>query len=164
LSDKLPVNPAALFQVFNEIGIIEQLSRTILEAHLPKGLIAPHFSVLNHLIRVADGRTLVELARAFQVPKTSMTHTVAGLEKHGLVDVRRNPNDGRSKCVWITEAGRRTRDQAIADLAPEFEVLTAKLDMARLMEILPVLSELRVFLDDHRNAEPPRDREFRKPE
>lgn len=161
MSDKTQMNPMALFQIFNEIGIIEQLSRTILEARLPKGLIAPHFAVLNHLIRVADGRTLVELARSFQVPKTSMTHTVSGLNKHGLVMVRPNPNDGRSKCVWITEEGRTLRDQVIADLTPEFQDLLSTFDTSRLMDILPVLTDLRIFLDEHRNAEAPRDRLFR---
>ena len=156
-------DPTVFFPVFNEIGIIEQLSRTILEERLPKGLIAPHFAVLNHLIRVADGRTLVELARAFQVPKTSMTHTVAGLEKHGLVDVRPNPNDRRSKCVWITGEGRAVRDRTIAALAPEFRVLAEGFDMERLRAILPVLSDLRKFLDNHRNAEPPRDRPVEDP-
>ena len=107
------------FGVFQEIGIISQLSRAILETHLPNGLLQPHFSVLNHLIRVADGRTPVELARAFQVAKTSMTHTVGVLQKHGLVDVRPNPNDRRSKCVWITRAGRDLRDGTVAAIGPE---------------------------------------------
>ena len=162
MSDKDQMHPGALFQLFNEIGIIEQLSRTILEARLPKGLIAPHFSVLNHLIRVADGRTLVELARSFQVPKTSMTHTVAGLDRHGLVKVRPNPNDGRSKCVWITDKGRALREGVIADLTPEFIELMKGFDVDRLGAILPVLTDLRVFLDEHRNAELPRDRDFRQ--
>ena len=147
-----------LFSVFNEIGIIEQLARTLLEARLPKGLIEPHFGVLNHLTRVADGRTPVELARAFQVPKTSMTHTVSGLEKHGLVEVRPNPNDGRSKCVWLTPAGRDLRNDTIAALDPDFAALAAGVDTERLRDLLPALSELREFLDHYRNAEPPRDR------
>ena len=151
-------DPQTIFPVFTEIGIIEQLSRSLLEARLPKGLISPHFSVLNHLTRVADGRTPVELARAFQVPKTSMTHTIAGLEKHGLVDVRPNPNDGRSKCVWLTDAGRALRRDVIAALAPDFAELAAGFDMDKLNAILPVLIELRIFMDNQRNAEPPRDR------
>ena len=81
-------DPAIFFEVFNEIAIIEQLSRAILEARLPHGLIAPHFTVLNHLTRVGDGRTPIQMARAFQVPKTSMTHTIKGLEGHALVDTR----------------------------------------------------------------------------
>ncbi len=83
------------FKLFNEIGIIEQLSRSSLEAHLPDGLIAPHFTVLNHLIRVQDGQTPLVLARAFQVPKTSMTHTLGGLESRGLIALKANPEDGR---------------------------------------------------------------------
>lgn len=149
---------ARVFGLFNDIGIIEQLTRTQLEARLPKGLIAPHFTVLNHLIRVADGRTPVELARAFQLPKTNITHTVAGLKQRGLVDVRPNPNDGRSKCVWITEAGRRLRDDTIAALAQDFDRLLVPFGVARLLEIAPVLRDLRVMLDEDRNAEPPRDR------
>lgn len=151
-------DPSLFFAVFNEIGIIEQLSRTLLEARLPKGLIAPHFAALNHLIRVRDGATPIEMARAFQVPKTSMTHTVSVLAKHGLVEVRPNPNDRRSKCVWLTDAGRALRDQAIADMLPEFQVLADEFDTTRLLQILPVLNDLRMFLDNHRNAELPRDR------
>lgn len=161
MPDDDTATPATLFRLFNEIGIIGQLSRAILEEKLPKGLLEPHFAILNHLIRVADGRTPVELARAFQVPKTTMTHSVGVLERHGLVAVRPNPNDGRSKCVWITDEGRALRDRTIGALAPEFAELMAGLDMDRLMEILPALTELRIFLDAHRNAEPPRDRDFR---
>ena len=151
-------NPSLFFAVFTEIGIIEQLSRALLEARLPKGLIAPHFGVLNHLIRVRDGATPVEIARAFQVPKTSMTHTVSVLAKHRLVDVRPNPNDRRSKCVWLTDTGRALREQVIADLAPEFRNMADRFDIRQLGQILPILSDLRQFLDNHRNAELPRDR------
>ena len=76
---------ALYFRFFNEIGIISQLSRTMMDMRLPEGVNTSHFSVLNHLIRVQDGRTPLALARAFQVPKTTMTHTLAGLEKLGFV-------------------------------------------------------------------------------
>ncbi|PCH66718.1 MAG: MarR family transcriptional regulator [Rhodobacteraceae bacterium] len=149
---------ALLFGVFNEIAIIDQLGRAQLEATLPKGLIAAHFTVLNHLMRVADGRTPVELARAFQLPKTSVTHTVGALAKRGLVDVRPNPNDRRSKCVWLTDAGRKLRNDTITAMAPDFAALVAAIDPQKLLGILPVLRELRAFMDHRRNAEPPRDR------
>ncbi|WP_299599101.1 MarR family transcriptional regulator [uncultured Tateyamaria sp.] len=144
-------DPSVFFEVFNEIGIIEQLSRAILEARLPYGLIAPHFSVLNHLTRVSDGRTPMEMARAFQVPKTSMTHTLKGLEAHGLVETRPNPEDGRSKRVWLTQAGRDLRAEVIAALGPDFAKLTREFDVARLVEIRPVLSDLRAYLDAARD-------------
>ncbi|MEX0351465.1 MAG: MarR family winged helix-turn-helix transcriptional regulator [Paracoccaceae bacterium] len=143
--------PPLVFQVFNEIGIIEQLSRTVLEAHMPKGLIAPHFGVLNHLTRVGDGSTPIAMARAFQVPKTSMTHTVSGLVKHGLVEMRANPEDGRSKQVWLTDAGRALRARIIADMTPQFERLAREFDISKLRDILPILTELRVYLDEDRD-------------
>ncbi|MEO0401157.1 MAG: MarR family transcriptional regulator [Pseudomonadota bacterium] len=144
-------DPAVFFDVFKEIGIIEQLSRAILEARLPDGLIAPHFAVLNHLTVRGDGRTPMEMARAFQLPKTSMTHTIKALERHMLVAVRANPEDGRSKCVWLTQAGRDVRAQAIAGLGPDFAALAQGFDVEQLRAILPVLTDLRQFLDAARD-------------
>ncbi|MEX0311373.1 MAG: MarR family winged helix-turn-helix transcriptional regulator [Tateyamaria sp.] len=144
-------DPSVFFEVFNEIGIIEQLSRAILEARLPHGLIAPHFAVLNHLTRVSDGGTPIKMARAFQVPKTSMTHTLKGLEAHGLVELRPNPDDGRSKRVWLTDRGRALRADVISALGPEFEKLARGFDVSKLVEIRPVLTELRIFLDAARD-------------
>ncbi|MEM6595005.1 MAG: MarR family transcriptional regulator [Pseudomonadota bacterium] len=148
------MDPSALpnyFKLFNEIGIIEQLSRNFLEAQLPDGLIAPHFAVLNHLIRVKDGQTPLVLARAFQVPKTSMTHTLAGLEKRGLVEMRPNPKDARSKQVWLTEDGRRVRDETIAKLGPEFMTVAGAIPPEKVQMILPILEELRIYLDKARD-------------
>ena len=141
-----------LFAVFNEIGILAQLSRAMLETKLPKGLVAPHFHVLNHLVRVRDGQTPQRIAAAFQVPKTSMTHTLAGLEKSGLVDMRPNPKDGRSKQVWLTDAGRRLRDDTIRAMGPEFEQMASKIAPDRLIDCLPALTELRKILDAQRDA------------
>ena len=143
-------NPAEIFEVFNEIGIIEQLSRARLEARLPDGLIAPHFTVLNHLVRVGDGRTPLQIARAFQVPKTSMTHTLQGLEKRGLVAMRPNPEDGRSKQVWLTEAGQALRSKVIAQLGPDMMALMGGFDVDALLQAKPVLTALRILLDENR--------------
>ncbi|MGJ8617337.1 MAG: MarR family winged helix-turn-helix transcriptional regulator [Sulfitobacter sp.] len=141
-----------LFEVFKEIGIIEQLSRTLLEARLPAGLIAPHFSVLNHLINRGDGAVPIDMARAFQVPKTSMTHTLKGLVAHGLIELRANPDDGRSKRVWLTDAGCKLRDDTIQALSAEFSALAEGFDVEKLAQIKPVLTALRVYLDDAREV------------
>lgn len=140
------------FAFFNEIGIIAQLSRVLLEAGLPQGLIAPHFSVLNHLIRVKDGQTPQALARAFQVPKTSMTHTLAILVKRNLIEMRPNLKDGRSKRVWLTEEGRTLREQAIASLNPDIDKISREIPPETLSELLPALAEIRQTLDAYRDA------------
>ncbi|MEL6678971.1 MAG: MarR family transcriptional regulator [Pseudomonadota bacterium] len=144
---------ATYFALFNEIGIIGQLSRAKMEACLPNGLLLPHFSVVNHLIRVQDGRTPLELARAFQVPKTTMSHTLAGLEKHGLVEMRPNPDDGRSKRAWLTEAGHDFRDGAIDMMGPEFGFLAGAFPPERVREMLPHLTALREVMDRERDGD-----------
>ncbi|WP_421982743.1 MarR family winged helix-turn-helix transcriptional regulator [Roseibium sp.] len=139
------------FAFFNEIGIIAQLSRTALEARLPKGLTLPHFSVVNHLIRVKNGQTPLALARAFQVPKTTMTHTLSGLVEHGLVEIRPNPEDGRSKTVWLTDAGRLFRDAAIKSIDPDIDVFRNQYPEDRIRELVPALAEIRTLLDANRD-------------
>jgi DNA-binding MarR family transcriptional regulator len=148
----MPDDDTALwFRVLNEVGIIDQLATALFETRLPAPFLVSHFSVLNYLVRVADGRTPLELARAFQVPKTTMTHTLAGLERRRLVEMHPNPEDGRSKRVWLTEAGRQFREDAIASLAPDVARLGTRIDRGRLAALLPALEALRRVLDEDRS-------------
>jgi len=139
------------FELFNEIGILEQLARARFEARLPKGVLVSHFSVLNHLIRVADGRTPLDLATAFQVPKTTLSHTLGLLEKRGWIEMRPNPEDKRSKRVWLTEAGRAFRTEAIRALTPDIAEIAAAFDPADVEVLLPRLQALRRHMDEARN-------------
>ena len=140
------------FVFFNEIGIIEQLSRGLLEAKLPTGFLISHFGVLNHLIRVKDGQTPLALARAFQLPKTTMTHTLSVLERHALIEIRPNPRDKRSKCVFITAAGRSFREQAINNIAPDLKLVSDRFPAEKMSKIVPYLADVRQFLDAYRDA------------
>lgn len=140
----------ALFRVFNEIGIVNQLATAILQSKLPKDVLPAHFTVLNHLVRVQDGATPLALASAFQVPKTTMTHTLSGLEKHGWIAMRRNPDDARSKQVWLTPAGRAFRDGTIAALGPEIARIDRDLPEVG-AALLPGLTALRQYLDRTRD-------------
>jgi len=139
------------FAFLTEVGIIAQLSRAMLEQRLPDGVTAAQYGVLNHLVRVTDGGTPLELARAFQVPKTTMSHVLAGLEKRRLVEMRPNESDLRSKQVWLTDAGRRFRDDAVALLGDDIERLSKKIDTEKLAELTPELVKIRKVLDDDRN-------------
>ncbi|MEL7298836.1 MAG: MarR family transcriptional regulator [Pseudomonadota bacterium] len=143
--------PDPVFDLFNEIGIINQLSRAFFEARLPKGMLLPHFSVLNHLTRVGDGRTPIEIARAFQVPKNSMTHTLGGLETRGLIETRPHPKDGRSKTVWLTEAGREFRAEAMARVTRDMTPILPAMEADAIGTALELLRELRVTLDKARD-------------
>lgn len=151
MTEQPPSDPeAALFAVFNEIGIVAQLSRTLFEARLPDGVLVSHWAVLNSLERVRDGRTLIELAHAFEVPKTTMSHSVAALERRGWVTLRPNPRDGRSKTVWLTEAGRTFRAEAVARLSGDLAQIGAALPEGAAEGMLPGLARLRAVLDARR--------------
>ena len=140
-------NLDAFFGLFYEVGIIHQISTAFLETRLPGGLLVSHFGVVSHLIRVCDGATPMELASAFQVPKTTMTHTLAGLEKHKFVEMRPNPADKRSKQVWLTPAGQKFRNEAFEQLVPLLTVLEERFSSKKVAAMLPDLMEFRTIID-----------------
>ncbi|SDR32674.1 MarR family transcriptional regulator [Pseudovibrio sp. Tun.PSC04-5.I4] len=141
------------FSMFVEVGIINQIGTAFLEARLPKGLLASHFGVVSHLTRGYDGATPLELARAFQVAKTTMTHTLTGLEKHGFVELRRHPKDGRSKQVWLTSAGRQFCKEAVEKMAPLFQKMADRFPPDQVAAVLPSLMEFRAVIDQLRDEE-----------
>ncbi|MFT6916748.1 MAG: DNA-binding MarR family transcriptional regulator [Motiliproteus sp.] len=139
------------FQLFNEIGILSQLSRSMLESRLGNGMLLPHFTVLNHLMRVGEGTTPLALSSAFQIPKASMTHTLAGLVKAGYIEMRENVKDKRSKCIYITKTGRAFRNNAIQSLAPDVDEIAEEFSLDEVEAMLPALEELRRILDRRRD-------------
>ncbi len=141
-----------VFTFFNEIGIVAQLSQTLLERSLPDGLKLPHFGVLNNFARLGGKRNPAQLARAFQVTKGAMTNTLQRLEARGLVEVRPDPRDGRAKRVRITRKGLRARDKAIAALAPAMAELEARFATRQFRDALPFLQQVRTYLDAARDA------------
>ena len=141
-----------LFSFFNEVAIIGQLAGSLFERRLPAGFLVSHFAVLNHLARLGDGKTPLALARAFQVPKTTMTHTLAGLEKAGLIRFAPNPRDGRSKCAMLTDAGRVFRNEAIGRLGPDLRAIARDIPPDRIAAVLPLLAEMRGWLDRERDT------------
>lgn len=142
---------AQIFGFFNEIGIVSQLSSALFMRLIPGGLHLSHFIVLNHLVRLGDDRTPLQIATALQVTKATMTHTLGVLARHGFVEVSPNPDDGRSKLVRLTPSGRSFRDQAIADLAPALSFVAEAMTPGEIEAVLPVLEKVRKLLDAERD-------------
>lgn len=144
-------NPDALFAFFTEIGILAQLSQTQFERLMPPGMTLAQFTVLNHCVRVADGKSPVALARAFQVTKATMTSTLQKLEAKKLVVLRPDLEDGRAKIVRITEEGRAMREACIAATRPWSERLRSRLPEAEIVALTPQLAAIRAILDADRD-------------
>ena len=141
---------AAIFQFFTEIDIIKQLSSALLNKTLPDGVHVSHFAVISHLMRMGDGKTPAEITSVMQVTKATMTHTLNVLQKRNLIEVRANPDDGRSKQVYLTPAGRQFFGKAIAMVAAAYQPIMAKCDVPQLLATLPALQALRKVLDENR--------------
>lgn len=141
-----------IFALLNEIDIIEHLARNQAERVLPDGLRLSHFTVLNHLSRLGDGRGLARIARAVQVERPAMTNTIQKLEARGLVRTEPDPKDGRGKRVFLTEAGRALRARAVTSMAAAIEPLPHGLSTAEIAGLLAPLRQLRAALDRARDA------------
>lgn len=139
-----------LFAVFREVGIINQLSTALFQRSLPDGLHPSHFALLSNLMRLGDGKTPHALAEAFQVPKATMTNTLTVLNTRGLIDLRANPDDKRSKLVFLTDAGRMFYGDAMNGMGPTLGGMLEELGDLDLAALLPELQKLRIYLDNNR--------------
>lgn len=140
------------FEVFNEIGIIAQLSGAAFERVLPQGLSLAGFGVLNNFVRLnREAQRPSQLARNFQVTKGAMTNTLQRLEAAGYVTLDSDPEDGRGKIVRITKAGRVARSASIDAMLPVLGEFLGVFSAADLKRMLPTLKKLRVALDSARD-------------
>lgn len=145
-----PSDPTA-FRLFNEIGIIDQLLDAALRKVLPHPLNPTTFGILNHFVRLGDGKTPSDLANAFQITRPSMTTALAKLEQAGLVSIEPDPEDGRTKRVFITDEGRAARADAVAQTSAMFAEIAPGLSGLDLERIADELGAIRAVLDRARD-------------
>jgi len=150
MSDSDP--KSIVFTLFNEIGIINQLSTARFARVLAPDLNPSEFGVLNHFVRLGDGKTPSYLAKAFQMTKPSMTAILGKLDRKGYVQIIGSEEDRRRKIVTITAAGHSARERGIQAMAPLVQILLESQDLSALQKLLPSLQALREFLDQERNA------------
>ena len=140
------------FRFMNEIAIINQLGSRIFERVMPDGMTLPQFVVLNHFVRLQRPSSPQKLASAFQVTKGAMTNTLQHLEAKGYVGVAPDEKDRRGKVVNITPKGTVARDAAIAALDPIFRSMKSAIVAKDIEAALPVLVQVRSFLDAERKV------------
>ncbi len=141
-------NNSLAVALFSEILTNDQLIRNRLSRVLPKGMEISHFSVLNHLARIADERSPAQLAKSFHVTRGAMTNTLNKLEWAGYVHIRPDWDDARRKMVSISPAGRKAREAAIAAITPMITEMVGELGESKVRATLPVLRELRAKLEN----------------
>jgi MarR family transcriptional regulator, transcriptional regulator for hemolysin len=89
---------------------------------------------LLYLGRMGDGIRQTDLASALTIENPSLVRLIDALERAGLVERLEDPNDRRSKRLWMTADGRETYCKVAAihsSLADDFvkDVSAAELDL-----------------------------------
>lgn len=140
------------FTVFNEIGIIDQLTTHAFGEVLPRGMTPAQFGILNHFVRLGEQHeSPAKLASAFQVSRPTMSTTLARLERGGHVEISPDPEDGRGKLVRITERGRAMREECVAQLSQTLREVRETIRPELFEQLHPLLAELREKLDRMRD-------------
>ena len=114
----------------------------------PFGLTFPRYEALMLLYLSRRGSLpLGKIGERLQVHRTSVTNTIDGLEKAGLVRRAPHESDRRAVLAEILPAGRRVAEQATAALN-EAGFATEPLAGAELEELSRVLRVLRLDAGD----------------
>ncbi len=93
--------------------LMERLDRDLRENH---GLSLPEYEILVRLSESADhALRMAELANSVKNSRSRITHTIARMERAGLVVRRQCPSDGRGVIAHLTEAGHRKLVAAAPD-------------------------------------------------
>jgi DNA-binding MarR family transcriptional regulator len=140
-----------LFQFFNEVGLIAQRGQTVFERVMPEAMTLAQFTVLDSLVQAAGPGKPGDLARALHVTKATMSSTLQRLDSKGLVRMVADPDDGRSKNVDVTAAGRKMHSRCHAALGGELERLVPQLAPGDIEALVPWLCDIRTALETERD-------------
>jgi DNA-binding MarR family transcriptional regulator len=96
------------------------------------------------LVRLAanEGRSQQAIGALMGINATRMVFLVDELEKLGLVERRRNPDDRRSHALYLTGPGRAVLDQVRAVTAEHEKRMSAGLTGAERSELIALLRRL----------------------
>ncbi len=112
------------------VSEIEECVKSVLVGTEAAGLSLSEISVL-HTLHKKDVQNPKDLARSIAKPRTSFTPLLDGLEIHGLVTRKPDPDDRRAILVSLTEKGRGLQyaiDEAITASSAAFSGYEIKVE------------------------------------
>lgn len=93
--------------------LTDRLDRDLRETH---GVSLPEYELLVRLSEAADATLrMAELADSVKNSRSRVTHTVARMEREGIVVRRQCASDGRGVLAQLTAKGRRKLESAAPD-------------------------------------------------
>jgi len=133
------------------LDVIQRRIVDALHEHGFDDLVAAHLSVLRY--PGPHGECPVELAAQANMTKQALNYPLGQLEARGYVERRSDPEDLRSKRVYLTDRGEVTREvirDAVREVEAEWAAELGADDLERLRALLARLA--RVVRDDDRPA------------
>ncbi len=147
-----PSEPPLDFRIINWIGIIEQLTTAKMRQLLDgTDVPPPQFTLLNHFShRPAEGKTITLIAQAMQQPQPGITKTIAKMVTKGFLREENNPKDGRSKILYLTEAGINAHLDAKSRLSYGLKDTFEGWSETEKHNLYQSLDRLKIYLDNNR--------------
>jgi DNA-binding MarR family transcriptional regulator len=126
-------------------GAIGLLVRKMRQSHLPGELTLAESSALKRLDRGGPA-TSSDLAKQDRISPQSMGATLAALEQRGLIERRRDTEDGRRILLSISDAGRQMvndrRGARTGQLAAALRAAFTDAELGQLLAAAPLLERL----------------------
>lgn len=107
----------------------------------PLGLSTGTFPALLELWE-SDGVTQKHLVSKLGIEQATMANTLNRMERDGLITRRKDPEDGRSQLVWLTDQARALHAPAVAAAEAVNEDLLAPLTTDERRQLLALMRKV----------------------
>jgi DNA-binding MarR family transcriptional regulator len=114
---------------------------------------ATGFTLLS--IDQEDGTPSTTLGPKMGMEATSLSRTLKGMEQKGLIYRKKNPKDGRSVLIYLTDFGKEMRDVSKTTVFRFNDAIRANIDEAKLKNfyevseiILDLISNKKIYNSD----------------
>ncbi len=98
------------------------------------GLTHAQFGLLTHIAAARDD-TIGALAERMDLDQSTLSRTLRGLERAGLIEIAAVEKDQRKRAVWLTESGARRLEAAMPAWRSAHAVLSDAIDPAEVREL-----------------------------
>ena len=113
------------------------------EASKFDGSMAIGFALLS--IDKEEGTPSTYISNRMGMEPTSLTRTLKTLEEKGLITRQKNPDDGRGVLIYLTELGKKMREQSRSTVLKFNEIVKQNIAEEKLkhfMEVAEVINDL----------------------